>query len=56
MNLNKWTQANENPDRTKNKFNRVYKDLARIGRAGLQGLHGYIPVWFRNIKIKTLKD
>jgi len=56
MNLDKWTQANENPDGTKNKFNRAYKDLARVGHVGLQGLHGDIPVWYRNIKIKTLKD
>jgi len=56
MDLDKWTEAHKNPDGTENKFNTAYKDLARVGHVGLQGLHGDIPAWYRNIKMKTLKD
>jgi len=52
MDLNKWTQAHRNPDGTKNKFNTAYKDMPCIGHIGFQD-HGY-PVWYRNIKIRTL--
>jgi hypothetical protein len=52
MDLNLWTEAHKNPDGTPNKFNTAYKDMPRVGRIGLQD-HGD-PVWYRNIKIKTL--
>ncbi len=54
--LNNWKEAGKNPDGTKNKFTVALKDYARKGPIGLQGLHGkeQAPVWFRNIKIKTL--
>jgi hypothetical protein len=52
MDLNDWTQAHENPDGTKNKFNTAYKDTARRGAFGFQD-HGK-PVWYRNIKVKRL--
>jgi len=54
MDLNLWKEAHKNPDGTKNKFNTAYKDMPRKGRIGLQ-YHGH-PVWFRNIKMKTLGD
>ena len=53
MDLNRWTEAGRNPDGTRNKFSDVaYRDLPREGYLGFQD-HG-LPVWFRNIKIKTL--
>ena len=50
--LDLWTEAHKNPDGTKNKFNTALKDMPRIGHIGLQ-YHGH-PIWFRNIKIKTI--
>jgi hypothetical protein len=54
--LNDWTEVHKNPDGTPNKFKVALKDFARVGPIGLQGLHGkaQAPVWYRNIKIKTL--
>lgn len=52
MDLNKWTQAHKNPDGTPNKFNNAYKNMPRVGNIGLQ-YHGH-PIWFRNIKIRTI--
>jgi len=54
MDLNLWTESHKNPDGTPNKFNTAYKDMPRVGYLGFQS-HGD-PVWFRNIKIKTLDD
>ena len=52
VNIDQWTTANKNPDGTKNKFKTALKDLPRTGHLGFQ-YHGH-PVWFRNVKIKTL--
>jgi len=52
MDLNRWTEANKNPDGTKNKFNTAYKDMPRKGHIGFQD-HGR-PVWYRNMMIKPL--
>ncbi|HPG40692.1 MAG TPA: DUF1080 domain-containing protein [bacterium] len=52
MDLNKWTEKGKNPDGTDNKFETAYKDMPRSGYIGFQD-HGQ-PVWFRNIKIKSL--
>jgi hypothetical protein len=52
MNLDLWTEAGKNPDGSKNKFKTAYKDMPREGHVGLQ-YHGQ-PIWFRNIRIKTL--
>lgn len=54
--LNDWKIARQNPDGTPNKFPVAFKDFARKGQIGFQGLHGKqsAPVWYRNIKIKTL--
>ena len=56
VDLNTWTEANKNPDGTKNKFAKALKDYGRNGPIGLQGLHGkaQAPVWYRNIRIKEL--
>ncbi|MHC5119846.1 MAG: family 16 glycoside hydrolase, partial [Planctomycetota bacterium] len=52
IDLDDWTEAQKNPDGTKNKFNVAYKDLPRKGYIGLQD-HGF-KVWYRNIRIKEL--
>jgi hypothetical protein len=52
MDLDQWTTAGMNPDGTRNKFTRAYKDLPRNGHIGLQDHGG--RVWFRNIMIKAL--
>ena len=54
MDAELWDTANKNPNGTKNKFNKPIKDFARSGVIGLQD-HGY-PVWYRNIKIKSLNN
>jgi hypothetical protein len=54
MDLDQWTQPQENPDGTPNKFPRALKDFAREGYIGLQD-HGR-PVWYQNIRIKRLED
>jgi hypothetical protein len=54
--LDKWTEARKNPDGTANKFKVALKDFSRKGPIGFQGIHGTAgaPVWYRNLKIKTL--
>ena len=52
MDLNLWTEAHKNPDGTPNKFTTAYKNMPRVGHIGLQD-HGD-PVWFRNLRIKSL--
>jgi len=52
INLDDWTEANKNPDGTKNKFKVAYKDLPRSGTICLQD-HGF-KVWYRNIRINEL--
>ena len=54
--LNNWPEKGKNPDGTPNKFPVALKDFARKGPIGFQGLHGkaQAPVWYRNLKIKTL--
>jgi type 1 glutamine amidotransferase len=52
MDLDRWTEANRNPDGTGNKFRTPYRDMPRKGHIGFQD-HGN-PVWYRNIRIKPL--
>ncbi len=53
IDLDEWTQAGINPDGTKNKFAKAYKDMARTGRIGLQD-HGGSRVEFRHLFIESL--
>lgn len=54
MDLDRWTEPNQNPDGTPNKFPRALKDFARAGHLGLQD-HGR-AVWYRNLRVKRLGD
>jgi type 1 glutamine amidotransferase len=54
MNLDEWTEPQQNPDGSRNKFRTAYKDMPRVGYVGFQD-HGN-PVCFRNIRIKPLVD
>ncbi len=54
MNLDLWTEAGKNPDGSTNKFKTAYKDMPRRGHIELQD-HGQ-DIWFRNIRLKELKD
>jgi hypothetical protein len=53
--LNRWTTAHQNPDGAHNKFPHAIGSLPREGFVGLQN-YGGTPVWFRNVRIKTLTD
>lgn len=56
IDLDDWTEAHQNPDGTRNKFETALKDYPRVGPVGLQGIHGKGGqlVWFRNLKIRVL--
>jgi hypothetical protein len=51
--LNRWTTAGQNPGGQHNKFPYAIGSLPREGFVGLQN-YGGVPVWFRNIRIKSL--
>jgi len=50
MDVDRWTEPNQNPDGTPNKFKTAFKDLPRKGLIGVQDHGG--RVWYRNLKIK----
>ena len=52
VDLDLYTEANQNIDASENKFTLPLKDFAKIGHIGFQQNGG--RVWFRNIKIKAL--
>ncbi len=56
MDMSKWTSAKKNPDGSKipSWLSRPVADLEPKGYIGLQGKHAGAPIFFRNIRIKTL--
>ena len=50
VNIDDWSEANKNPDGSKNKFKTALKDLPRNNHIGLQ-FHGH-PVWYRNVMVE----
>jgi len=56
MDMRKWTSAEKNPDGTEipKWLSRPVAELQTKGYVGFQGKHGGAPIWFRNIRIKTL--
>jgi hypothetical protein len=54
--MRKWTDPTTNPDGSPIPpwLNRPAADLPLKGHIGLQGKHGGAPIYFRNLKIKSL--
>jgi hypothetical protein len=52
MDLNQWTTPHKNPDGSRNKFDKAYKDMPRKGNIAFQDHGG--KVWYKNILIKEL--
>jgi hypothetical protein len=52
IDLDKWTEANKNPDGSKNKFSTALKDFKREGHIGFQD-HGAV-VMYRNVRVKSM--
>jgi hypothetical protein len=57
MDMARFTSAQTNPDGTKvpGWLSKPVAELEHRGSIGLQGKHGGAPIWFRNLKIKTLE-
>jgi hypothetical protein len=56
MDMRKWTSAKTNPDGSEIQkwLSKPLAQLTTLGRIGLQGKHAGAPIFFRNMKIKTL--
>lgn len=56
MDMSLWTSATHNPDGSEipSWLSTPFAELPTKGKIGLQGKHAGAPIWFRNIKIKTL--
>ena len=56
MDMRKWTSAKTNPDGSETPpwLATPAAELPTRGHIGLQGKHGGAPIYFRNLKIKTL--
>lgn len=56
MDMTKWTSATKNPDGTDipKWLSKPFATLPTKGHVGLQGKHAGAPIYFRNLKIKTL--
>lgn len=57
MDMALWTSATENPDGSEipSWLNKPKAELPTVGKIGLQGKHAGAPIWFRNLKVKTLE-
>lgn len=58
MDMSKWTSAKKNPDgsRIPPWLSKPKAELPTKGKIGFQGKHAGAPIYFRNIKIKELKN
>jgi hypothetical protein len=56
IDMKRWTSAKKNPDGSDIPpwLSKPMAELATKGHIGLQGKHAGAPIYFRNIKIKTL--
>ena len=56
IDMKKWTSAKKNPDGSDipGWLSKPLAELPTQGHVGLQGKHSGAPIWFRNLKIKTL--
>ena len=56
MNMALWTSAKTNPDGSEipSWLSTPFAQLATKGRIGLQGKHAGAPIYFRNMKIKSI--
>ena len=56
IDMKKWTSAKKNPDGSDIPpwLSRPLAEMATKGHVGLQGKHAGAPIYFRNVKIKTL--
>jgi hypothetical protein len=57
MDMSLWTSAKTNPDGSEipGWLSKPLSTLPTKGRIGLQGKHGGVPIWFRNLKVKELE-
>jgi hypothetical protein len=58
MDMDLWTSATKNPDGSEipSWLSTPFNQLKTKGYIGLQGKHAGAPIYFRNVKIKELKD
>lgn len=58
MDMDLWTSATKNPDGSEipSWLSTPFNQLKTKGYVGLQGKHAGAPIYFRNVKIKELKD
>ena len=56
MDMRKWTSAKKNPDGSEipSWLSKPLAEQPTEGHIGLQGKHGGVPIYFRNLKIKKL--
>lgn len=57
LDMSLWTSAKTNPDGSEipGWLSKPLSVLPTKGRIGLQGKHGGVPIWFRNLKVKELE-
>jgi len=57
MDMRKWTSAKKNPDGSDIPpwLSKPLAELATKGHIGLQGKHAGAPIYFRNLRVKTLR-
>jgi hypothetical protein len=56
IDMRKWTSVKKNPDGSDIPawYTKPLANIATVGHIGLQGKHGGVPIYFRNIKVKNL--